>query len=191
MIPTPKQCLAILKAHHVPEHIIRHSQIVYQIASHLGRELNQKGAELNLPQIAAAALLHDIAKIGEDDHSRAGAELLTRLGYPEIAEIVRQHVILDQQKIEKIGEAEVVHYADKRVKHTTIVSVVERFNDLRARYGKTPEALAWLNQLQETTAAIEKRIFQKIGGDPQSISLLGQNLPTLDDNDSVYGENPR
>jgi putative nucleotidyltransferase with HDIG domain len=191
MIPTPKQCLAILKAHQVPAHIIHHSQIVYQIALYLGQELNKKGEELNLPQIVAAALLHDIAKIGEDDHARAGAELLTRLGYPEIAEIVRQHVILDQQNIEQISEAEVVHYADKRVKHTTIVSLAERFNDLRVRYGKTPEALAWLNQLQETTAALEKRIFQKIGEDPQAISWLGQNLPVFDDNDFGYGENPR
>ena len=191
MIPTPKQCLAIWKAHRVPEHIIRHSQIVYQIALYLGQELNKKGEELNLDQIAAAALLHDIAKIEEYDHARAGAELLTRLGYPEIAEIVRQHVILDQQKIEQISEAEVVHYADKRVKHTAIVSLAERFNDLRARYGKTPEALAWLNQLEETTAALEKRIFQRIGGDPQAISWLGQNLSILDDSDSGYGKNPR
>lgn len=180
MIPTPKQCLLILKNHQVPEHIIRHSQIVYQIALYLGRELNKNGEKLNLPLIAAGALLHDIAKMGEDDHSRAGAEILIRLGYPEIAEIVRQHVILDDPKIEKINEPAVVHYADKRVKHTTIVSLAERFDDLRWRYGKTPEALAWLNQLQKTTSNIEKRIFQRIGGDPQSISLLMQNLLDLE-----------
>ncbi len=162
MIPSLKQCLAILKSHQVPEHIIRHSQIVCQIALYLGKELNKKGEDLNLALMAAGALLHDIAKIGEDDHSRAGANLLIKLGYPEIAEIVRQHVILDQQKIEQISEPAIVHYADKRVKHTTIVSLAERFEDLRARYGKTPEALAWLNQLQETTVGIEKRVFQKI-----------------------------
>lgn len=191
MIPTPEECLQILKSHQVPEHIIRHSQIVYQIALYLGRELNQNGAELKLPLIAAGALLHDIAKIGEDDHSRAGAEILIRLGYPEIAEIVRQHVILDQSEIEKISEPAVVYYADKRVKHTTIVSLAERFDDLRLRYGKTPEALAWLNRLQETTAGIEKRIFRKIGKDPQSISFLIQDQPALTVENSDYRENPR
>lgn len=180
MIPTPKECLQILKDHQVPEHIIRHSQIVYQIALYLGRELNKNGEELNLALIAAGALLHDIAKIGEDDHSRAGAELLIRLGYSEIAEIVRQHVILDHPQLEKIDEAAIVHYGDKRVKHTTIVSLAERFADLRWRYGKTPESLACLNRLQETTAGIEKRIFQKIGKDPQSISLFMQNICNLE-----------
>lgn len=183
MIPTPEECLQILKSHQVPEHIIRHSQIVYQIALYLGRELNKNEEALNLPLIAAGALLHDIAKIGEDDHSRAGAKILIRLGYPEIAEIVRQHVILDQSEIEKISEPAVVHYADKRVKHTTIVSLEERFDDLRLRYGKTPEALAWLNRLQETTRAIEIRIFQKIGKNPDSIYSSARDiLPLADDN---------
>lgn len=185
MIPTPKQCLLILKNHQVPEHIIRHSQIVYHIALYLGRELNKNGEKLNLPLIGAGALLHDIAKIEEDDHARAGAEILIRLGYPEIAEIVRQHVILDQPQLERIDEAAVVHYADKRVKHTKIVSLAERFDDLRWRYGKTPEALAWLNQLQETTRATEIRIFQKIGKDPHSISFSIGDLPSFADVNSA------
>ncbi len=190
MIPDPQQCLSILKAHQVPEHIIHHSQIVYKIALFLGQELNKNGEKLNLAQIAAGALLHDIAKMGEEDHSQAGAELLTQLGYPEIADIVRQHVVLDQPQNERISEAAVVHYADKRVKHTTIVSLAERFADLRVRYGKTPTALAWLDQLQQTTEAIEKRIFQKIGRTPQSISFLptdGFNL----EKDNGAEENPR
>lgn len=191
MIPNPEQCLTILKTHHVPDHIIHHSRIVYQIALYLGRELNKNGAKLDLPLIAAGALLHDIAKIGEDDHSRAGAELLISLGYLQVADIVRQHVILDKQNIDKINEAAVVHYADKRVKHTVIVSLTERFDDLRLRYGKTPENLAWLNQLQETTKEIEKRIFQKIGKDPQAISSFIPDLPALADENYNYGENSR
>lgn len=179
MIPTPQECLAILKTHQVPGHIIHHSQIVYQIALYLGKQLNVNGEKLILPLISAGAILHDIAKIGEDDHARAGAELLIRLGYPEVAEIVRQHVILDKQNIDKINEAAVVHYADKRVKHTIIVTVAERFDDLRWRYGKTQENLAWLNQLQSTTKEIEKRIFQKIGKDPQAISFSIPDLPDL------------
>lgn len=179
MIPTPQQCLAILKTHQVPGHIIHHSQIVYQIALYLGKQLNVNGEKLILPLISAGALLHDIAKIGEDDHARAGAELLIRLGYPEVAEILRQHVILDKQNIDKINEAAVVHYADKRVKHTVIVTLAERFDDLRWRYGKTQENLAWLNQLQSTTKEIEKRIFQKIGKDPHAISFSIPDLPDL------------
>lgn len=176
MIPSPQECLLILKAHNVPAHIIQHSRVVCQIALYLARELNRKGEKLNLPLISAAALLHDIAKMDEDDHSQAGAKLLINLGYPEIADIVRQHVILDpRQEVNTFSEAEVVHYADKRVKHTTIVSLAERFEDLKARYGKNSETLVWLNQLQRKTEELEKRIFQRIGADPQAISTLMQN----------------
>ena len=35
-----------------------------------------------------------------------------------------------------------VNYADKRVLHETVVTLEERFADLKVRYGRTPEALA-------------------------------------------------
>lgn len=192
MIPPIQECLSLLIKHQVPDHIIQHSKIVRRLALYLGVELNKKGERLDLPQIEAGALLHDIAKIKENDHSQAGAELLIRLGYPEIAEIVRQHVILDERKnIDSFTEAEIVHYADKRVKHTTIVSLTERFKDLRNRYGKTPSALAWLNKLEEKTKRLEKRIFAKIEGDPQSLPSVIHRFPVEEGSISPSEANPR
>lgn len=99
MIPTPNECCALLQAYKVPEHIIRHSRVVHRVALHLCQELNQQGEKLDQAEVEAGSLLHDIAKMeglhtGEK-HSQAGAILLGRLGYPEVAEIVRQHVVLD------------------------------------------------------------------------------------------------
>ena len=125
----------------------------------------------------AGTLLHDIAKMkglhtGEN-HSQAGAILLRELGFPEIAEIVRQHVVLDDGTPQsKITEAAVVHYADKRVKHTSIVSLAERFQDLKERYGKNPAALSWLEDLGKKSRTLEKRIFKKLSIQPESLITL-------------------
>lgn len=183
MIPTPNECCALLQAYKVPEHIIRHSRVVHRVALHLCQELNQQGEKLDQAKVEAGSLLHDIAKMeglhtGEK-HSQAGAILLGRLGYPEVAEIVRQHVVLDDGTPQnQITEAAVVHYADKRVQHTSVVSLAERFQDLKERYGKNPAALSWLEDLEKRSLALEKRIFEKLFIKPESlISLQPTTFP--------------
>ena len=95
------------------------------------------------------------------------------MGYPQVAEIVRQHVVLDDGiPTGPVTETVLVHYADKRVKHTTIVSLAERFRDLKERYGKTPSALAWLESLEGKTVELEKRIFHELPITPESLASL-------------------
>ncbi len=92
------------------------------------------------------------------------------MGYFEVAEIVRQHVVLDTEARKgPVGEAAVVHYADKRVKHDAIVSLRERFEDLKERYGKTPEAVAWIADLEDQTLELERRIFQGLPVSPEAL----------------------
>lgn len=175
---TPQDCLALLQKHNVPEHIVEHSRVVYEIAHFLCQALNRQGEKLDLEKIAAAALLHDIAKMDGleqgKNHSQEGARLLSGLGYPEIGEIIRQHVILDDEGPQPaLTEASIVHYADKRVRHTTIVSVRERFQDLQARYGKTPPARAWLEELEMKTGELEQRIFLRLTIEPDHLLKLG------------------
>jgi len=183
MVPTLKECCALLQAYKVPEHIIQHSRVVHRVALHLCQELNHQGEKLDQAVVEAGSLLHDIAKMegihtGEN-HSQAGAILLKRLGYPEVAEIVRQHVVLDDgTPPNQITEAAMVHYADKRVQHTSVVSLKERFQDLKERYGKNPAALSWLEALEKKSLALEKRIFEKLSIKPESlISLPSPTFP--------------
>jgi uncharacterized protein len=177
MIPSAEECSQILNRYRVPEHIVEHSRRVGEIASCLGRLLNRRGAALDPEKIFAASMLHDIAKmdglrLGED-HSTAGAELLRSQGYPEIAEIVRQHVVLDEKTYAgEIGEAALVHYADKRVKHTALVSLEERFLDLKERYGKHPAVRQWLEDLEGKTKNLEERIFNRLQAPPDSLQAL-------------------
>jgi uncharacterized protein len=179
MVPALAECLNLLRKYSVPDHIVEHSRKVCQIASCLCRILNGQGEKLDEARVIAGSWLHDIAKMDGfntgENHSLAGAHLLGKLGYPEIAEIVRQHVILDEEiQGGPIGEAMIVHYADKRVKHTVIVSLEERFRDLKERYGKTPAAFTWLENLENRTLELEQRIFKRLPITPDSLKSLAE-----------------
>jgi HD superfamily phosphodiesterase len=177
MVPNVDECYALLKKYGVPPHIVQHSRVVHDVALCLCQMLNRHGEKLDQARVEAGSLLHDIAKMeglhtGES-HPRAGGLLLSRLGYPEVAEIVRQHVILDDGTSQNsVTETAVVHYADKRVRHTTVVSLAQRFQDLKERYGKTSSALAWLEDLEARSFLLEERIFQRLPIKPESLNSL-------------------
>ncbi len=183
MIPTPQECYALLKTFKVPDHIIQHSHEVHRLALYLCRELTLRGERLDQAAVEAGSLLHDIAKMegvqSGENHALAGARLLRDLGFPEVAEIVRQHVVLDGEKCsDPITEAMLVHYADKRIRHTSVVSLAERFQDLKERYGKNPASLAWLEDLEESSRAVEKRLMARMAIKPEFlISLQPATLP--------------
>jgi uncharacterized protein len=175
MVPDKGECFHLLQRYAVPQNVIEHSRVVLRIARILCRELNGRGERMDLSLVEAASLLHDIAKVSSfqtaENHSHAGARLLRELGFPEVAEIVRQHVVLDPEMNHgRITEAVVVHYADKRVKHDAVVSLEERFQDLKDRYGKNPEARGWLMAMEGQSRSIEERIFRKISLSPEDLS---------------------
>ena len=177
MIPKPDECFVLLEKYKVPEHIIQHSRTVHGVALYLCQALLRQRVKLDPDLVQAGSLLHDIAKMKSlntgENHPQAGALFLSRLGYPEVAEIVRQHVVLDDGiPPGQVTEAALVHYADKRVKHTAIVSLAERFQDLKERYGKSPPALAWLEDLERKSYELEEQIFQKLTLKPESLASL-------------------
>jgi hypothetical protein len=53
-----------------------------------------------------------------------------------------------------------------------VVSLAERFQDLRERYGKTPEARAWLDSLEGQNRLLEARIFRKIPIVPEGLAMI-------------------
>jgi putative nucleotidyltransferase with HDIG domain len=144
----------------------------------LGEALAAAGWPLHLPLIEAGALLHDLGKtpcLGTSrSHAEWGAALLEELGYPEVAQVVRQHVYL--QPWENIshhpGEVEVVNYADKRVMHDRVVTLETRFADLQERYGRTPEARSRIATLQARTRVLEERLFAGLPLTPHDLLQL-------------------
>ena len=74
-LPTHKECLAIIEAHHVPPHIVNHSMVVAKLAVFLARKLKEKGESVDIRHTESACLLHDIVRIcdiKELDYSRIG-----------------------------------------------------------------------------------------------------------------------
>ena len=146
-IPTVNQCLDYIDRYKMLDNIRAHSFKVARVAEVLIDGLAKREKEiLSLPPkelVIAGALLHDIAKTeclnGDCHHAVRGKQICTELGFPEIGEIVLEHVILKnftaelyQQGI--FGAKELVYYADKRVRHDEIVSLASRLDYIIERY---------------------------------------------------------
>ncbi len=177
-VPSIEQCYELLKKYNVPDHIIQHSEIVCNVAVFLAHELNKKGEDLSISEIQAAALLHDVTKMEgiekHQDHAKTGKELLLKDGFPRIGEIVGEHVKLRKERnSQPLSEEEIVNYSDKRVMHTNVVSLEERFTDIRKRYGlRVPgkhinERLALI---EYECSNLEKKIFTKLDFGPEELS---------------------
>ncbi len=177
-LPSRAECLALMAAHGMLPHIREHSFRVMEVARHLAEALAAARVPLNLALIEAGALLHDLGKtpcLGtQENHAERGAAILTAAGYPEVAQIVREHVVLAfaPEAPRPIREAEVVNYADKRVLHTRVVTLSVRFLDLAERYGRTPQARERLTVLAARTRALEARLFASLSLTPGDLLHL-------------------
>ncbi len=136
---------------------------------------------LDLHLLEAGALLHDIAKTATLDnggeHARLGAEWLIDLGYPAVAEIVREHVWLSRDPAEPwpLREVEIVNYADKRVLHNLVVTLNQRFVDLRSRYGRTPEIRQRITSNEKRSIILENKIFAGLNILPDDILAINRS----------------
>ena len=177
IIPTREECMRLMEQYGMLEHIVHHSLEVARVALFLSLELNKKGQKIDLGLVEAASLLHDLAKTEclttKEDHARAGCQLLKRMGYKRVGEVVAQHIWLEKEEDPSaVSEEEIVNYADKRVMHDRIVPLEERFDDLIKRYGKHPNARNTLEQLQKEICSIENKIFIILQIDPKTLAPL-------------------
>lgn len=121
-IPTVEECYRLMCDMKMMDHIVVHCIQVCRVATFLTDHLNAHHNRLNYQLIQAAALLHDITKTRsfktEENHALTGGQYVVKAGYPEVSELVRQHVRLDVYPNPVVlGEVEIISYADKRVLH--------------------------------------------------------------------------
>ena len=176
-IPTLEQCYQLMCEMKMMDHIVRHSLQVCRVATFLTQNLKEQHYRLNFDLIRAASLLHDITKTRsfktEENHALTGGQFLAEQGYPEIAELVRQHVRLDEYPDPVVlGEAEIINYADKRVLHDKVVSLDRRLEYILERYGKLPENQERIQWLWERTLDLEKKIFSDLSFAPEDLDRL-------------------
>ncbi len=158
----------------MPEHIVAHSLQVCRVAACLADHLDSKGNHLDNQLLQAAALLHDITKSRSfetaENHALTGGQQLAELGYPEVGNLVRQHVRLDDYSDpQAISEAVIVNYADKRVLHDRIVSLDERMRYIQERYGTEPQHKQRIQLLWDKTQVLEKQMFKELPFSPEAL----------------------
>jgi len=108
--------------------LIAHSKAVARTAGRIGAFLNEAGEKMDLDLMAAAGLLHDIAK-GEPEHAQKGADLLAEKGFERVADIVRSHMNIVFDPADGIGEKEIVCLADKMLSGADILPLEKRLQD--------------------------------------------------------------
>jgi len=176
-VPNREECLGLMDQYGMLRNIVDHSLTVTRVACFLVKGLNKKGQRIDLDVVEAAALLHDLAKTEclhtKKDHAQQGFRLLKSMGYERVADVVAQHIeVSSEENAASVTEEEVVNYADKRVQHDRIVSLEQRFRDLKDRYGHVKSALEQMARMEKATYAIEEKIFHILGSDPDDLQRL-------------------
>lgn len=151
------QIKELLEKYKVPAHVQKHMHAVKDIAVYLGKKLIKNGTDVNLKLLEQAALLHDLVKIShKENHETAAYQILTGIGEPILAEIVKKHAYLSlaAKKEDKptTWEEKLIYYADKRVLHDKVVSIKERIEDGRTRYFK--------GKITKEDKNVEKTLFE-------------------------------
>lgn len=160
----------------VMDHIIDHSIMVSNVALFLTLKLKKYFPHLDVRLTTSAALLHDITKTRSFDtnesHAKTGGLMLTDLGYPEVGDIIRQHVILDSYKNDSpVSEQEIVNYSDKRILHDKVVSLNKRLEYIKVRYGTQKEFKDHIQIMWTNTVSLEKKIFCHLDITPSQLSV--------------------
>ena len=183
-IPSIGQCLEFHNRFEMLDNIRAHSFVVARVAESLVDGLHRTGKSIgplpNKEEVIVGALLHDIAKtlcIKTDcRHAEIGRQICLELGYPEISEIVAEHVVLKKFSADLyaqgiFGTKEIVFYADKRVRHDQVVSLAGRLEYILERYGdNNPTKEHLIRQNFNQTLDFEKYLFNFLDFLPEEIT---------------------
>ncbi len=164
--------------------------MVARVAERLQRGLVESGKTENPPDrdlVIAGALLHDIAKTKcleeRCKHAEVGALFCNEIGYPQIGEIVANHVILTNFRHESyrsntFNAMELVFYADKRVRHDEVVTLNERLEYILSKYGNnSPEQDELIVKNFNKCTQLEDYLFASLPFCPDDIADLLTVIP--------------
>lgn len=185
-IPSRKTCLELIDYYGMLDNIRQHSFVVASVAETIIQNLNLSfDKDISPPHhdlVLAGALLHDIAKTkcldGSCRHAEEGEQICIDHGFPDVGTIVGEHVILKSFTPENyrrghFGAREIVYYSDKRVTHTTIVSLEDRLEYIVDRYGDGSSYIE--DRIRENfqhCLDLEKYLFSFLPFTPEDLARL-------------------
>lgn len=170
-VPDDHRCLVLWEKYAVPAHIREHSSLVACIATELAKAANVAGFDVDVQEVRACGLLHDLAKAytirNRGSHAQLGAAwVVMETGNPRIAQGVAHHVWWPwETDVRNHFLPMAVIYADKRVAHDRIVTLEERYHDLMERYGTTQESIDGIERTQAQVLEITQAFNDMLGFD--------------------------
>lgn len=187
-IPRPEEVQQLFEEFHTPLRVRAHCEVVAKCAVWIAEKLVRAGVTVNIELARSSALLHDLVRVVDFrvfdpkklpqkmsaegvavclklreqyrglHHAEAGADILQKKGWPEVAEVVLKHRFLQIETGFDSWEEKIVYYADKRVKHDQVVSLAERLEDGRKRNNPDTLGTASAKKLDEKVFALEREI---------------------------------
>lgn len=181
-LPTDDDVQRWLDAAATPQNVRDHSNVVADVAVECARDLVRRGIVVRTEAVRLVAQLHDIFRYLDfsalppdlspavraqwdavrrqypgQRHEAACATFLRDEGFAMLGSIVAVHGLTVPAPPRPTIEQQLVFYADKRVAFDRIVTVQERFDDFRKRYGgdRPDEEAVWLGEV----LAVERRLF--------------------------------
>lgn len=162
-VPTEAECSAIMnEIHPMPPTVRSHCLKVAAVAMVIGSRLQQRGQEIDLAMIRAAALLHDLAK-GMPDHDKEAGRMLQDMGFGKVGDLVADHTDLRNADSPTSLEAEIVYLADKFVDDDNVVSLDKRYRTNDRRFAVTPEIEADILQRKARALGVKQKVEQILG----------------------------
>jgi molybdenum cofactor cytidylyltransferase len=146
----------------VPADRINHNLKVAEVAANIGRALDRSGHKVDVELVRIAAKLHDIAK-GQRKHDIAGGEILRKLGFGKVGDIVAVHSDLAGGNIHLPLESKIVYLADKLVEGERLASLKERYRSSRRRFDLTPEIEAAIEGRFKVAQSVKSEIEKLLG----------------------------
>ncbi|BHH82550.1 HDIG domain-containing metalloprotein [Desulforhopalus sp. 52FAK] len=181
-IPSIKQCLHFIDQYEMLDNIRDHSFMVARVAKTLATQLYLSPTALSpdTAEVIAGALMHDIAKTrclkNNSHHAQDGQSICIELGFPEIGDIVLEHVVLrdfneQQYRQGAFGAKELVYYADKRVRHDQVVTLNDRLAYIIERYGNAdPVKEQRIKENFAATFKFEQLLFSFVSFEPEALA---------------------
>ena len=171
--PDEAACVALWEKYAMPPHIRRHCKVVAHIACTLAGRAAARGYRVDMAQVKAAGLLHDLAKAYSIQcgagHAHLGASwVVAETRHHAVAQGVMLHVhwpwripVDDGARLCTLPFF--ILYADKRTRHDQCVTLDERFADLLERYGRTEAARAGIQASHQQGLTIERAFEAHLG----------------------------
>ena len=182
-LPSIDECFELYDRFEMLDNIQAHSRVVARVAEELMDGMNIKATAISLPdrhQVIVGALLHDIAKTlcisTGCRHAETGRQMMIELGYPEVAEIIAEHVVLKEFRQQHYRQGsfvakEIVYYADKRVRHDQVVSLEDRLSYIVDRYSDNdPRKEHFIRLNFQKTVEFESYLFAHLDFTPEMLA---------------------